>query len=52
MPLADFFRGRHVPHDRRACIPLVCDREGIIWVVGHRIADRVRRTEGQSKSLV
>ena len=44
MPLADFFRGRHVPHDRRARIPLVCDQRGIIWVVGHRIADRVKVT--------
>jgi tRNA(Ile)-lysidine synthase len=51
MPLADFFRGRNVPHDRRASIPLVCDREGIIWVIGHRIADRVRWTEATSHRL-
>ncbi len=51
MPLADFFRGRHVPHDRRAGIPLVCDREGIIWVVGHRIADRVKVTESTRSRL-
>jgi tRNA(Ile)-lysidine synthase len=45
MPLADFFRGRRVPHDCRASLPLVCDQKGIIWVVGHRIADRVKVTE-------
>jgi tRNA(Ile)-lysidine synthase len=45
MALADFFRGRHVPRARRALTPLVCDERGIVWVVGHRIADRVKRTE-------
>ena len=44
-PLADFFRGCQIPRDRRVQIPLVCDQDGIIWVVGHRIADRVKRTE-------
>jgi tRNA(Ile)-lysidine synthase len=43
-PLADFFRGRRVPATLRPRTPLVCDRDGIIWVVGHRIADRVKRT--------
>src|SRR5262249_47306604 len=37
-PLNDFFRGRRVPPERRARTPLVCDRAGILWVVGHRIA--------------
>ncbi len=46
--LADFFRGRRVPRDRRTSTPLVCDRNGIIWVVGHRIADRVKVT-GQTR---
>ncbi len=43
-PLADFFRGRGVPRDRRGAVPLFCDREGIVWVVGHRIAERVKVT--------
>ena len=42
MPLADFFRGRHVRLADRGRVPLVCDQKGIIWVVGHRIADRVK----------
>jgi tRNA(Ile)-lysidine synthase len=42
LPLADFLRGRHVPRERRASTPLVCDRRGIVWVVGHRIAERVK----------
>ena len=42
MPLADFFRGRRVARERRMRTPLVCDQLGIIWVAGHRIADRVK----------
>ena len=41
-PLNDFFRGRRVPRGDRGSVPIVCDRAGIIWVVGHRIAHRVR----------
>jgi tRNA(Ile)-lysidine synthase len=44
-PLNDFFRGRRVPRQDRVRVPLVCDRVGIVWVVGHRIADRVRLTD-------
>jgi tRNA(Ile)-lysidine synthase len=49
--LNDFFRGRRVPRDRRPHVPLVCDRLGIIWVVGHRIDQRVRRTERTGRTL-
>ncbi len=49
--LADFFRGRHVPPDRRWCTPLVCDQAGIVWVVGHRIAERVKTTERTEHTL-
>lgn len=50
-PLADFFRGRHVPRIERARTPLICDQLGIIWVAGHRIADRVKRTGQTSRML-
>jgi tRNA(Ile)-lysidine synthase len=50
-PLADFFRGRRIPRDQRARTPLVCDQLGIIWVAGHRIADRVKRTEQTRRTL-
>jgi len=43
-PLNDFLRGRGVRRDRRAEVPLVCDQKGIVWVAGHRIAERVRVT--------
>jgi tRNA(Ile)-lysidine synthase len=51
-PLADFFRGRGVPRHRRARTPLVCDRLGIVWVVGHRIADRVKVTGDTRRRLM
>jgi tRNA(Ile)-lysidine synthase len=50
-PLNDFFRGRGVPRPDRGSVPIVCDQEGIIWVVGHRIADRVRRTDATRRTL-
>jgi tRNA(Ile)-lysidine synthase len=51
MALSDFFRGRHVPLEDRRRVPLVCDKQGIFWVVGHRIAHRVRRTEQTQRTL-
>ena len=49
--LNDFFRGRGVSkHDRRRSL-VVRDRVGIVWVVGHRIAHRVRVTEETRRRL-
>jgi len=50
-PLNDFFRGRNVPREERRNVPIVCDNDGIVWVVGHRIAERVKRTEGTQRLL-
>jgi tRNA(Ile)-lysidine synthase len=44
-PLADFLRGRKIPRADRPGVPVVRDRAGIVWVAGHRIAHRVRRTD-------
>ncbi|MEW4571001.1 tRNA lysidine(34) synthetase TilS [Tautonia sp. JC769] len=51
MTLSDFLRGRRVASSDRGRVPVVRDRRGVIWVVGHRIADRVRRTEGTDRLL-
>jgi tRNA(Ile)-lysidine synthase len=51
MALADFFRGRNVAREKRARVPLVCDQIGVIWVVGHRIADRVKVSEKTKRKL-
>jgi tRNA(Ile)-lysidine synthase len=50
-PLNDFFRGRKVASRDRNQVPIVCDRAGIIWVAGHRIADRVRLTDQTRRTL-
>jgi tRNA(Ile)-lysidine synthase len=51
MALADFFRGRKLRREHRTHVPLVCDQTGIIWVVGHRIADRVKVTKKTRRTL-
>jgi tRNA(Ile)-lysidine synthase len=51
MPLNDFFRGRRVGRARRGRVPLVCDRDGIVWVAGQRIAHRVRVTDATVRTL-
>jgi tRNA(Ile)-lysidine synthase len=51
-PLNDFFRGRRVAREHRGRVPLVCDRLGIVWVVGHRIAHRVRLTDRTTRTAV
>jgi tRNA(Ile)-lysidine synthase len=50
-PLNDFFRGRRVPRGDRSSVPIVCDQGGIVWVVGHRIADRARLTDATRRTL-
>ena len=49
--LNDFFRGRGVAKPDRRRISVVSDREGIVWVVGHRIAHRVRVTGATTRRL-
>jgi tRNA(Ile)-lysidine synthase len=51
MPLADFLRGRRVPRQERSETPLVCDERGIVWVAGHRIAERVKATDRTERVL-
>jgi len=40
--LKKFFIDLKIPVERRDHIPLVCDESGIIWVVGHRLSERVK----------
>ncbi len=49
--LADFFRGRGVPRGERGAWPIVCDDRGIVWVVGQRLADRVRLGPGTTRPI-
>ena len=40
--LQDLFVDAKVPRRLRDAVPIVCDRDGILWVVGYRIAERAR----------
>ncbi|WIF95661.1 tRNA lysidine(34) synthetase TilS [Caminicella sporogenes] len=40
--LKDFFIDKKVPKDYRDRIPIVCDEQGIIWVVGYRMSEKYK----------
>lgn len=42
--LHDYFVDAKVPREERDHIPILCDREKILWVAGHRLDDRVKVT--------
>ncbi len=43
--LQDFMVDTKIPRSWRDLVPLVCSPQGIIWVVGYRIADSVKLAE-------
>jgi len=50
--LQDFFTDEKVPRSRRGKIPLLCDRNGICWVMGYRLDERIRVTAETSRILM
>jgi len=40
--IGDFLTDRKIPAVYRDEIPVICDKQGIIWLVGYEIADRVK----------
>jgi tRNA(Ile)-lysidine synthase len=50
--LKEFFIDSKIPQEIRDTIPLVCDREGILWVAGYRHSGRARVTGGTQRILV
>ena len=48
----ELFIDAKVPRSQRARVPLVLDRRGIVWVVGHCIDERVKVTGGTRRLLV
>lgn len=42
--LKDFFIDQKIPRGMRDSIPILTDEDGIIWVIGYRIDDRVKVT--------
>lgn len=49
--LKDLFIDAKVPKSRRRQIPILCSNDHIIWVVGHRLDDRVKVTSNTSRVL-
>ncbi len=50
--LSDLFSERKVLRRRRANWPVVCDQEGIVWVVGLAVAERCRVAPGTVRCLL
>ncbi len=49
--LVDFLRERGVPREDRGRVPIVVAADEVIWVAGHRIADRVKLTDDTKRVL-
>jgi len=49
--LKDIFIDAKIPNEVRDLFPLVCDGEGILWVPGFTIADRVKITRNTAQVL-
>lgn len=49
--LSDFLRGRRVAEGDRERVAIVRDAQGIVWVVGHRIAERAKVRPSTSRTL-
>jgi tRNA(Ile)-lysidine synthase len=49
--LQDFFVDERIPRERRDEIPLICDQQGILWVVGWRLSERCRVTPSTRQTL-
>ncbi|MGB9878268.1 MAG: tRNA lysidine(34) synthetase TilS [bacterium] len=49
--LQDIFIDKKVPREERGRIPIVCDEEGIVWIVGVGIGERVKVKEETRRVL-
>ena len=49
--LKKLFNDRALSADERQSIPIFCDSDGIIWVPGFRVADRVK-PDGDTLELI
>lgn len=49
--LQDFFVDAKIPRDSRDEIPLICDSDGIIWVVGWAVSERCRLSGSTRRTL-
>jgi len=49
--LGEFMIDAKIPQSGRSRIPLVCSPEGILWVVGYRIAEQAKVTDATTRVL-
>jgi len=49
--LQDLFVDEKIPREERDEIPLLCDQEGILWVVGLRLSERAKVTQSTRRTL-
>ncbi|MCK4246177.1 tRNA lysidine(34) synthetase TilS, partial [Candidatus Bipolaricaulota bacterium] len=50
--LKNFLIDEHVPFYERSRLPLLCDKEKILWVVGVRLSNAVRISSETDKVLI
>ncbi|QEK11092.1 tRNA lysidine(34) synthetase TilS [Crassaminicella thermophila] len=50
--LKDFFIDAKIPREERDKIPLVCDGEEIMWIIGHRISEKYKVDQNTKNVLV
>lgn len=49
--LKDFLIHQHVPRHRRDTLPLLCDRQRILWIPGVRLNERIKTTPSTERIL-
>ena len=49
--LKDYMIDKKIPQDKRDSTPILCDRSGIIWVIGYGLSDNYKITENTEKVL-
>ncbi len=47
----DFFIDLKVPKSQRPQIPILCSKDHILWIVGHRLDDRVKVTSRTKRTI-
>jgi tRNA(Ile)-lysidine synthase len=49
--LQDFFVDRKIPREARDAIPLICDADALIWIVGEAVSEAYRVTPQTQRAL-
>ena len=49
--LKEYFIDQKIERSDRGKIPLICDQQGILWVVGHRLSEVGKVTASTKKFL-